>query len=211
MGGMHGFGPIEIETDEPVFHAPWEGRVFGMNFTLGRWGQGRNWGSFRYAIERIPPRDLLTIPYYQRWYTVFEQRMLDSGLVTRQELIAGHADPERPRPEELPPPAIPPMGPGKQMLDITPRFSVGQAVLARDLNPVGHIRLPRYVRGRPGTVVSDNGVYGLQDTDATGQPLGDFPQHVYTVRFAAQVIWGGQANPRDGIYLDLWEDYLELP
>ena len=137
--------------------------------------------------------------------------MLDSGLVTRQELIAGHADPERPRPEELPPPAIPPMGPGKQMLDITPRFSVGQAVLARDLNPVGHIRLPRYVRGRPGTVVSDNGVYGLQDTDATGQPLGDFPQHVYTVRFAAQDIWGGQANPRDGIYLDLWEDYLELP
>jgi hypothetical protein len=29
MGGMHGFGPVEVEAGEPVFHSRWEARVFG--------------------------------------------------------------------------------------------------------------------------------------------------------------------------------------
>ena len=31
LGGMHGFGAVRPESDEPVFHARWEGRVLGMN------------------------------------------------------------------------------------------------------------------------------------------------------------------------------------
>ena len=30
MGGMDGFGRVEPEANEPVFHAPWEGRVLAM-------------------------------------------------------------------------------------------------------------------------------------------------------------------------------------
>jgi nitrile hydratase len=26
LGGMHGFGAIPIETDEPLFHEPWQAR-----------------------------------------------------------------------------------------------------------------------------------------------------------------------------------------
>ena len=36
MGGMHGFGPIEVEKDEPVFHHPWEGRVYAIRRSIGR-------------------------------------------------------------------------------------------------------------------------------------------------------------------------------
>ena len=31
MGGMHGMGPIEAEPNEPVFHKPWEGRVYALS------------------------------------------------------------------------------------------------------------------------------------------------------------------------------------
>ncbi len=55
----------------------------------------------------------------------------------------------------------------------------------------------------------DNGVWALQDTDENGQRLGNFPQHVYTVRFDSQELWGERASPRDIVYIDLWEEYLE--
>jgi len=40
MGGMHGMGPIQYESNEPVFHEPWEARVFALNLAglaLGKW------------------------------------------------------------------------------------------------------------------------------------------------------------------------------
>jgi nitrile hydratase len=82
-------------------------------------------------------------------------------------------------------------------------------VRARNINPEGHTRLPRYTRGRRGRIVRDNGVFALQDTDVNGQSLGGRPQHVFTVRFAARELWGEQASARDSVYVDLWEDYLE--
>ena len=69
------------------------------------------------------------------------------------------------------------------------------SVCARDMNPRGHTRLPRYTRGRHGHVVRDHSVFALQDTDVNGQPFGDRPQHVYTVRFAARELWGDPASP----------------
>lgn len=69
--------------------------------------------------------------------------------------------------------------------------------------------MPRYTRGKSGTIVRDNGVFGLQDTDAKGQSLGRKPQHVWTVKFAARELWGEQAAPRDAVFVELWEDYLE--
>ena len=74
---------------------------------------------------------------------------------------------------------------------------------ARNIHPHGHIRLPRYTRGKLGTVVRDHGIFALQDTDVNGQRLGRRPQHVYTVHFTARELWGDRASGRDAIYVDL--------
>jgi len=209
MGGMHGMGPIAHEANEPVFHHEWEGRAWGLQRAMAPWGRGR-WGSTRYELERIPPAEYLRMPYYERWFTVLVNRLLRSDFVTPQELASGKADPSRPKPT-LPPPPPRPATPGAARLDLPIRaaFKLGQRVRARNIHPEGHTRLPRYTRGRQGTVVRDNGVFALQDTDVNGQSLGGKPQHVYTIRFAARELWGVRASARDAVYVDLWEDYLE--
>ena len=75
------------------------------------------------------------------------------------------------------------------------------------MQPAGHTRLPRYARGKAGSIVSHHGAHVLPDASAHGK--GDMPQHLYTVRFAARELWGECANPRDSVHLDLWESYLE--
>jgi len=90
---------------------------------------------------------------------------------------------------------------------VSPRFRVGQRVRARNMHPNGHTRLPRYARGRLGLVVRDHGVFVFPDTNA--EFLGEKPQHVYSVRFAARELWGDRASSRDFIHLDMWDDYLE--
>ena len=209
MGGMDGMGPVEPEENEPVFHEPWEGRVYGLGRAIGRWGRGRNWGSFRFALESLPPADYLRMSYYERWFTVHVNRLLGSDLVTEEELESGYADAGRPRPELLTPSSTGSLGSGLLDLEVAARFGPDDEVRARNLHPRGHTRLPRYTRGRRGIVIRDNGVYALQDTDANGQRLGDFPQHVYTVRFGARELWGDRASARDSVYVDLWEGYLE--
>ena len=95
----------------------------------------------------------------------------------------------------------------KRNVASSPRFQVGQRVRARNIHPLGHTRLPRYARGKLGTVDRDHGVFVFPDTNA--HLLGEKPQHVYSVRFAARELWGEQASPRDAVYLDMWDDYLE--
>ncbi len=205
MGGMHGMGPLEPEPNEPVFHEPWEGRVYALVQSVGRWGRGRNWGSFRFALESIPAADYLRMSYYERWFeALLVERLVGSNLVTHAELESGTVDRSRPRPTVLPASADSTQAEVAQRA----RFRVGQRVRARDMNPRGHTRLPRYTRGRHGHVVRDHGVFALQDTDVNGQRFGDRPQHVYTVRFAARELWGDRASARDAVYVDLWESYL---
>ena len=90
-----------------------------------------------------------------------------------------------------------------------PRFNVGERVIARNIHPTGHTRLPRYARGKLGTVERHHGGFVFADTRAHG--LGDQPQHLYNIRFEARELWGESAPERDAVYLDLWESYLEVP
>ena len=209
MGGMDGMGAVEPEANEPVFHETWEGRVYGLGRSIARWGRGRNWGSFRFALESLPPADYLRMSYYERWFAVHVERLLGSDLVTQEELDSGYADAGRPRPALLPPSATGGLGSGLLDVEVAARFGPDDEVRARNLHPRGHTRLPRYARGRRGVVIRDNGVYALQDTDEDGHRLGDSPQHVYTVRFGAQELWGDRASACDAVYVDLWEGYLE--
>lgn len=87
------------------------------------------------------------------------------------------------------------------------RFQVGDRVRARVMHPQTYTRLPRYVRGKVGTIIKDHGVYVFPDT--VGQRLDTKPQHVYSVRFAAQELWGADAPASDALFLDLFNDHLE--
>jgi nitrile hydratase len=92
-------------------------------------------------------------------------------------------------------------------IDVPAKFEAGARVLTRNIHPLGHTRLPRYARGRHGTIACDHGVFIFPDAHASGE--GKKPQHLYSVHFTAGELWGAQASARDGIYLDLWDDYLD--
>ncbi len=88
-----------------------------------------------------------------------------------------------------------------------PRFKIGDAVVARNINPLYHTRVPRYARGKRGTVVALHGGFAFADTRAQG--LGDNPQHLYSVRFEGAELWGPDAEPREAVYLDMYDSYLD--
>jgi nitrile hydratase len=210
MGGMHGMGPIQHEKNEPVFHAPWEGRVYAMYVALNAW---RKWNidAARHARELIPPAEYLRMTYYEKWFAGIVDLLVKRGLVTATEIESG-------APAAGTVKATPPLTAAirehllsyinaSRNVPVAPRFQAGQRVRARNINPVGHTRLPRYARGKIGTVERDHGVFVLPDTNA--HFLGEKPQHVYSVRFAARELWGEQASARDSVNLDMWDDYLE--
>jgi nitrile hydratase len=211
MGGLQGMGPIRYERDEPVFHAPWEARVFALNLAMRAW---RRWNidAGRYEIELIPPADYLRMSYYEKWFVRLVELLVKRDLATREEIAtqapAPHAAKARPAlTAERVGSMVRTGAAASRAGGQAPRFTVHQRVRARTINPEGHTRLPRYVRGRTGTIARDHGVYVFPDTNALF--LGEKPQHVYSVRFAARELWGDAASPRDAVYLDLWDDYLE--
>lgn len=211
MGGMHGMGPIRYERDEPVFHEPWEGRVFALNIAM-RARRKWNIDAGRYEIELIPPADYLRMSYYEKWLVRLVALMIKRGLVAREEVETGRPAPESPKSAgALTADRVASLlrngALASRDAPVAARFHPNQRVRARTIHPAGHTRLPRYVRGRTGTVERDHGVYVFPDTNALF--LGENPQHVYSVRFAARELWGDQASPRDAVYLDLWDDYLE--
>jgi|SRR5690348_13322851 len=216
LGGMHGFGPVIREQNEPVFHADWEKRVFAMALTaMGR--RVCNVDEFRRAIERMPPPDYLAATYYEKWLHALESLLVEKGAVTPEELASGHA--ASPAKTSATGPLDDNTGKGevdsfdssavKLRFDksFKPGFKVGDRVVARNINPEHHTRLPRYARGKRGVIRYDQGVFVFPDTHAHGQ--GGKPQHVYTVAFEAGELWGVDHGERAPVYLDCWEDYLE--
>jgi nitrile hydratase beta subunit len=211
MGGMQDMGPIAYEKDEPVFHARWEGRMRAINNALGAW---RKWNidAWRHALNLLPPAEYLRNSYYENNLAQIERLLVERGLVTSAEITSGK--PERGRAKVSPalrPDGIMPLlalgTVSNRNVRADAHFKVGQPVRARNMNPVGHTRLPRYARGKSGTIDRDHGVFVYPDTNALSQ--GEKPQHVYSVRFAARELWGDQAMPSDSVYVDLWDDYLE--
>lgn len=208
MGGMHGMGPVAPEADEPVFHHEWEGRVHAINLASPTRG---NIDAGRHRIELLPPPDYLRMSYYEKWLARVEQLLLTGGFVTEAELASGRADPNAPKSTPVRPASTVSAAmtaPYSYVRDAGPAvFAVGERVRARNLHPVGHTRLPRYVRGRVGVIERGHGAHVFPDSHAHGH--GEDPRHLYTVRFAARELWGPEASTRDSVSLDLWEPYLE--
>jgi nitrile hydratase beta subunit len=211
MGGMQTFGPIRPEKNEPVFHARWEGRISAIWSALGTW---RKWnGDFgRQTREYLPPALYLALNYHQLRYAQVVELLAVTGMATRAELESG-------RPAKGTQRAVPPLtagnvaawfvngNPKRRDVAVAPKFQVGQHVRARNINPATHTRLPRYARGKVGIVERDHGVFVFPDSNAQG--LGEKPQRVYSVRFAARELWGEQAKPKDTVIVAMWDDYLE--
>jgi nitrile hydratase len=217
MGGMHGFGAVRPEAGEPVFHEPWEGRVYAMLREVGARYRPAI-GESRDIIERMEPSRYLGAGYYERFLEVLEQRALRAGLVTAAELEArigrfrDDASASVPRREDpvaaqaalsvLHRRQARPAGHG-----LPPRFAAGESVRVRNLNWPGHNRLPRYLRGKRGVVERLNGLYPIEDANAAAWPPE--PQTVYTVRFEGEEVWGPGCEANLRVYAELWEGYLE--
>jgi nitrile hydratase beta subunit len=214
LGGMHGFGRIdaEAETEEPVFHAEWEKRVFGLVRALGALGK---WNSdmARFARERQHPVDYLRHSYYENWLAGLETLLVETGLVTAVELASGQTTPRAGAAQSKPllqadevVAALLRGSPATLPADAPPRFRPGDRVRARNRHPLGHTREPRYVRGRVGVIQEYHGAHVLPDRSAEGVRAG---RHLYSVRFEASELWGENANGHSAVYVDLWDDYLE--
>jgi len=221
LGGMHGFGPVVREENEPAFHHDWERRTLALLLSVA--AQFANIDEFRRAIERMAPAAYLSSTYYERWLFAVESLLVEKGVCTKAEIevaigriredgpaTPGMLNPDAPSAADVrmtpAVPADPPPGRGAARRR-NPRFRVGDRVVARNLNPQGHTRLPRYARGHCGVIRHDWGVFTFPDTHAHGG--GANPQHCYAVEFAARELWGRDHPAREQVYIDLWEDYLE--
>jgi nitrile hydratase subunit beta len=203
LGGREGFGAVEVEPDEPVFHERWEGRVFGsLGAMLSAIGGGTP--AFRHAIERMDPGHYLTSSYYEHWLTAGATLLVEGGAVTRDELdeAAGGFPLSRP-------PLVDEARAGPLALRgcDRPRFGVGARVVVRDEVFSGHTRCPAYVRGRRGEVVRVGPAAPIPEVEAH---LRERPtEHTYVVRFAASELWPGGAEPGHSVAVDLYEHHLE--
>ena len=212
LGGMHGFGPVEREENEPLFHAAWEARVAGINGVV-RARKYFNIDEFRHGIECLPPADYLRSSYYERWLATVEHNLIRQGYLTAGELEArvaslrDHPDTDPPRAAEAAAPPQPPAAPPESPPPPAPRFAAGDAIVTRNVHPAGHTRLPRYARGKRGVIHRAYWPQTFPDTNAHG--LGEQPQMLYSVRFAGRELWGDSAEPGQVVYLDLWDSYLD--
>jgi nitrile hydratase subunit beta len=210
MGGMHGLGPLAPEQNEPVWHAPWEARVYALSGAMGAW---RRWNidESRHVMERMPAAEYLRVTYYEKWLYGLVEKAVRHGLITQEEAETGRADPASakatpPLIAEAVPESLARGGPSTRAVERQPIFQVGDAIRTRNIHPLTHTRLPRYARDKQGVVVALHGAHVFPDTNALHQ--GENAQPLYTIKFQARDLWGATASPRDTVCIDLWEDYL---
>lgn len=210
IGGMDGLTLPERDQGR-ILKEQWERQVWGL--AIASWAKPfPNYRPFSRAdIERIPPELYLTMPYYAKWLTVLEGAMLRSGVVTKEELE---------NPDDAPstyadgkfvpvtPAEVAPFAASdnsyERTAEVPPKFAVGDAVVVKNEHPRGHTRMPRYLRGRHGTIHKHHGVHVFEDN--VPEDVGQ--QHLYTVRFIGSELWGSRAHPNDVIHADLWDYHL---
>lgn len=211
LGGQMGFGPVAPEKDEPLFHADWEKRALGVTLTAGAMGHW-NIDESRHTRESLHPADYYASSYYEIWTKALERLLQRHGFVTADELAEGRAvgagtTPKRVLKAENVAAVLAKGGPCDRPLDTPPLFEPGQRVRTRNFHPSGHTRLPRYARGKTGTIDAVREGFVFPDTNAHGK--GENPQRVYTVVFDAAELWGEGADSTLTVSIDAWESYLE--
>jgi len=196
LGGRQGFGPVRHAPDAEAFHAPWEKRVnalYGLAVRLGIF----NMDEYRHAIERMEPRHYLSASYYERSLTSLATLCVEKG-------ILGHADLEARAQGRFP--LSLPGAPGRSNRAARERFRAGDAVTVRLDHVPGHVRMPAYIRGKRGIVVSESPAYPFPDAHAHGVAAVDEP--TYDVRFSSAELWPDAADPAS-VHVAVFQSYLE--
>ncbi len=211
MGGMDGFGKVEPEPNEPVFHEEWESRVLAMVRAMGAAG-AFNIDTSRFYRETLPPHVYLSSSYYKKWFLGLEEMLIEKGYLTRG------GSRRRPRDAACQGAQARQVGarPGRahhgarQVRPPAPapaKFNIGDRVRAKNIHPTTHTRLPRYVRGHVGVVELNHGCHVFPDSAA--MELGENPQWLYTVVFEGRDLWGADGDPTLKVSIDAFEPYLD--
>jgi hypothetical protein len=196
MGGRQGFGPVRYTQNAQAFHADWEVRansLYGFAVRRGIF----NMDEYRHAIERMEPRHYLAASYYERSLTSLATLLVEKGVVTREELeqrAQGHF------------PLAAPSAPGRTNATARARFQPGDRVRVRADYVPGHIRMPGYIRGKTGVVVSESPAYPFPDAHAHSVEAENEP--TFDVRFRSEELWPNSAESAL-IHVGVFQSYLE--
>jgi nitrile hydratase subunit beta len=209
MGGFQGFGAVQAEANEPVFHENWEPRAFALVLAMGMTGSW-NIDQARKYRELLPPVKYWSSSYYEYRFYALENQITDLGLATPDEVKSGRMSvPAKPVKRVATAAMVPDIlahgGPTERVASRVQGFAREETIRTRVMSPSSHTRLPRYAMGRRGEVVAVHGCHVFPDSNARGQ--GEDPQWLYTVRFTAKELWG--KDTKDSVCIDLWEPYLE--
>ena len=209
LGGRSGFGAVVPEPEGDLFHAAWEPQVLAMTLAMGA---TRSWNidMSRAARETLP--NYLNLSYYRIWLGGIEKLMAERGQVLPDEIEAGQMlYPPLPVARVLAAAEVPAalaMGsPTLRQQAAPPRFAVGQRVRTQAESAPHHTRLPGYARGKCGVIARLHGCHVFADPHAQG--LGEAPEHLYTVVFTSQELWGAGAAADLQVSVDAWQPYLE--
>lgn len=217
MGGRFGDGAVVPDPEDgPVFYADWHGRALAVTLAtgaLGAWSLDVS----RHARECLPPADYVSLSYYEVWMAGVAGLLVESGLVTREELQRGSSDQEsEASAKKLTADKVAGVlqtgGPSLRPSDIAPIFEIGDLVRTRKITANrlvdgGHTRLPAYATAAMGRIVMLHGAHVLPDS--SGHRLGDAAEPLYAVAFSASELWAQPEHPKDEVVLDLWQSYLE--
>ena len=210
LGGMHGFGSVVSEENEPPFHQEWEGRCLALNRVMGSAGLW-NIDKGRAAIEELPPRRYLAMSYYERWALRLENLLLEYRLIDGDEIAAARSlRPGTRTIRKVQPADVDKMlvrGEYARPASAPACFAIGDRVRTRNIHPQSHTRLPRYARGHLGVIESIRGCHVFPDSAAIGN--GEDPQWLYTVVFASRELWGENSDPNLHVSIEAFEPYLE--
>jgi nitrile hydratase len=196
LGGRQGFGRVRFTEGATAFHAPWEVRANCLYAHAVRAGLF-NMDEYRHAIERMEPRHYLSASYYERTLTSLLTLCVEKGVVSAEEL-------ERRAGGSIPFAAS--SAPGRGNAPARERFKPGDRVRVKLDSVPGHIRLPGYIRGKTGVVVSESPAYPFPDAQAHGVASEDEP--TYDVRFRSEDLWPGSGEPAL-VHVGVFQSYLE--
>jgi nitrile hydratase beta subunit len=211
MGGVRGFGPVVLETDDPVFHAEWEGRIFAMTLAMSKPGKW-NIDMSRFARENMPREDYLSKTYFQIWLSGLERLLADRDLVAPDEIDTGeirllHKDVAVLKAGEVAGALSSRVGASERESIQPARFAIGDHVRMKTISPPTHTRLPLYVRGHVGVVELLHGTHVFPDSNAMGK--GEDSQWLYSVKFDGRELWGKDGDASVTTSVDAWDSYLE--
>lgn len=196
LGGKQGFGKVRHTPNAPTFHAPWEVRVNALHSLAVKLGI-YNMDEYRHAIERMEPRHYLSASYYERTLTSLATLCVEKGMLTLEDL-------ERRASGVFP--LSTPSAPGRTNVKDREWFKAGDRVRVRSNYVAGHVRMPGYIRGKTGVVVSESPTYPFPDAHAHSVEAVDEP--TFDVRFRSEELWPGSAEPAL-VHVGVFQSYLE--